>query len=388
MHTEPQPAFAWRRWLLAPLLLSAFAALLLAAYLQYHWPGRWLHSPPPLQWHGAEFRVVDGQGRAAGESLLITGVSPRGSAIAMLPAVSLPAAGYTSLRWEVEGLAPSQPVRLLWRPAERQGGFFVNPPLSREGQTFSLPISQDANWRGDIAGLGVMVGGPINAPVTLKHMTAEPFSPLAGIRQEWFGARPWHQTSINFSGANTPTPWPHPLPIVAGALALALLAYWAWTRFKGRAPDPRLAWALVFFAWLALDLRWQRELWQKLDLDRQHFAGKSWEEKRRAADDGPLFALMQQARAKMQAAPSRVFIFGNDEYARGRASYHLYPFNVLNSRDLFPAGQYKPGDYLVVLGKDEVMYDPATRLLTWEPRQQLKAELLLFEGNNALLRIE
>ena len=153
------------------------------------------------------------------------------------------------------------------------------------------------------------------------------------------------------------------------------------------ASDIRVILALVFLAWLALDMRWQLDLWHKLDLTRQRYAGKSWEEKHLAAEDGHLFDLMQQFRAKLPITQPRVFLFADEEYVRGRSAYHLYPFNVMSGRDLLPARQFKSGDFIIILGKDEVSFDPLHHLLTWKPQQQLAADLLLLATNNVLLRV-
>ncbi len=56
-------------------------------------------------------------------------------------------------------------------------------------------------------------------------------------------------------------------------------------------------------------MRWQLNLWRQLDMTRFQYAGKSWEDKRLAAEDGRLFAFMREAKAKIGDAPAHVFVF-------------------------------------------------------------------------------
>lgn len=232
-----------------------------------------------------------------------------------------------------------------------------------------------------------MVRAPLDAPLVIEAVKLEPYSPLGIVWREWFGAEVWLGTSIHFMGGNEPRQWLAPLPFVAAALGLAMLGYGLLVRRKILVPDIRILWALVFIAWFALDMRWQLDLWHKLGLTQQRYAGKSWEEKHLAAEDGRLFDLMQHIRAKLSSDLSRVFLFADDEYIRGRGAYHLYSFNVLNGRDLISAGQFKSGDFIIIMGKDEVEFDPGQQILKWGTGQQLSAELLLIAENNVLLKV-
>jgi hypothetical protein len=87
---------------------------------------------------------------------------------------------------------------------------------------------------------------------------------------------------------------------------------------------------------------------------------------------------------------SRVFVIGDVAYLRGRAAYHLYPHNVFNEpvrSAVPPSSAMQPGDWIVILQRKGMQYDRPNRRLRWEGGQSLAADLVLFEGGYALLRV-
>lgn len=374
--------------LLAAVLLFVFSfMILLFASLQYYWPGKWWESHEALGWKGEVMSLVKGQGRSVQGGLTIDGLAEPGVALASLSPPAFRAEDYPVVRWFISGAKPGAKVEFMWRTEENPTRVFARQLEWTGNSVAPLHMARDANWRGQVMGLALMVRAPLDAPLVIEAVKVEPFSPLGIVGREWFGTEPWLGTSINFMGGNETRQWLAPLPFVAVALGLALLGYGLLAWRKILVPDNRVVWVLVFLAWFALDTRWQLDLWHKLGLTQQRYAGKSWEEKHLAAEDGGLFDLMQQIKAKLPSTATRIFLFSDDEYLGGRGAYHLYPFNVRNGRDLIPAGQFKAGDFIVILGKDDVGFDPAHHLLTWAPQQQLAADLLLLSANNVLLRV-
>lgn len=367
------------------LFVIGFLILFFSA-LQYNWPGKWGSRAEALGWSGAALTLAKGQGSGAQGRLTIVGLNESGVALASLSPPAFRAEDYDLVRWSVSGARPGAKVEFLWRTAENPSRLFARQ-LEWAGNSLApLHIAGDTHWRGHVTGIALMVRAPLDAPLVIEAVKLEPYSPLGVVWREWFGAEVWLGTSIHFMGGNEPRQWLAPLPFVAAALGLAMLGYGLLVRRKILVPDIRMLWVLVFLAWFALDMRWQLDLWQKLGLTQQRYAGKPWEEKHLVAEDGHLFNLMQQFRAKLPPGQPRVFLFANDEYLRGRGAYHLYPYNVLNGPDMFPAQYFKPGDFIVILGKDEVEFNPAQHLLKWGT-DQLSADLLLFVENNVLLKV-
>ena len=388
-ETFPTPPARYPRekWLAAGLLFVFSFLILFFASLQYYWPGTWWDSHQAQGWNGEALTLVKGQGYGAQGKLTINGLAESGVALVSLPPSSFRAEDYPVVQWSISSAKPGTQVEFMWRTAENSKRGFARQLEWTGNAVVPLHLEGDTNWRGQITGLALMVRAPMDAPLTVDAVKFVPFVPLGIVWREWFGTEQWLGTSIHFMGGNEPRQWLAPLPFVAAALGLALLGYGVLVWRKILVSDIRVIWVLVFFSWLVLDMRWQLDLWNKLGLTQQRYAGKSWQEKHLAAEDGRLFDLMQQVRAKLPSSQPRVFLFADAEYIRGRGAYHLYPFNVLNGRDLLPAGQFKSGDFIIILGKDEVDFDPAQHLLKWGAGQQLSAELLLLVENNVLLRV-
>lgn len=376
-----------RKWPAAALLFVLSFLILFFASLQYFWPGTWWESHDALGWKGGELALMKGQGSSSQGRLTIDGLAESGVAVASLSPPAFRAEDYPVVRWSISGAKPGARLEFVWRTAADPSRAFVRQVEWIGNEVAPLHMAVDTHWRGKVIGLVLMVRAPLDAPLVIEAVNLEPFAPLRTVVREWFGAEQWLGTSINFVGGNSVRQWLAPLPFVAVALGLAILGYGLLVWRKALVHNTPMLWALVFMAWFVLDMRWQLDLWQKLGMTQQRYAGKSWEGKHLAAEDGRLFDLMQQVRAKMQPAQARVFLFADDDYLRGRGAYHLYPFNVFTGADLLYAGQYKSGDFILILGKDEVEYDPAQQLLKWGAGQRLGADLLLLAENNVLLRV-
>jgi hypothetical protein len=260
--------------------------------------------------------------------------------------------------------------------------------------------------------------------------------------KRWFVLDRWQGTSINFMDGDAVEQDIAPVPAIAAIILLALALYWGLAKFvqvtdipkavagitapspqpsgprpEEAVPSPRLrgyrrigalsegrgegekpqalsrisinvavVLGVVFLGWFALDIRWQTNLLRQLDLTRQQFAGKSWEGKHLAAEDGALFDFMQQAKAKLPAASGRILYFSDDNFLRGRGAYHLYPRNVLASNDLPKAAQFRAGDTIVLYAKKSVKYYPARQVLAWDD-QSLPVETLMLAAGNAVFRV-
>lgn len=374
------------QWLAAVLLFAISFLILFFSALQYNWSGQWGSRAEALGWNGEVLKLTKGQGSSAQGRLTIGGLNESGVALASISPPAFRAEDYPVVRWSVSGARPGAKVEFVWRTAANPNKIFSRQLEWMGNAAAPLHMEEDTHWRGQITGLALMVRAPLDAPLIIEAVKLEPFSVLGIVWREWFGAEVWMGSSIHFMGGDEPRQWFAPLPFVAAVLGLAMLGYGLLAWKKILVPDIRVVWVLVFLAWFALDMRWQLDLWQKLGLTQQRYAGKSWEEKHLAAEDGRLFNLMQQVRAKLPPGQPRVFLFANEEYLRGRGAYHLYPFNVINGPDIFPSQYFKSGDFIIILGKDEVEFNPAQHLLKWGA-DKLSADLLLFVENNVLLKV-
>jgi len=418
-------------WLAAPLLFLASAALLSLLYLQYHFSAKWLSGPAPLNWSGAALTLGKGQGYAGKDKLVIEGLEGE-VAVASLSVTDFRAEDFAFVRWEIAGATPGVEMEFLWRTAENR--VFMRPVDLTAGVTTPLQMSDDKGWRGQIVGLALVVKGRLAAPMTIKGvslLSARAALPI--MLERWFVPERWQATSINFVDGDATEQDIAPVTAIAATTLMALLLYWGLGKFaqatairktvttppspppssaqadEGAIPALRLqgegqgegeksqkfspisinaaaVLGVVFLGWFALDIRWQTNLLRQLGLTQQQYAGKTWEEKHLAAEDGALFDFMRQAKAKLSGITGRVLYFSDDDYLRGRGAYHLLPRNVLADNAIPGAAQFKSGDTIVLYAKKNARYDAARQVLTWDD-QALQADALILAGENAVLRV-
>lgn len=377
-------------WLIAPLLLLASGVLLLLAYLQYNWPGNWISSPEPMSWNGEALKLTKGQGFGRDSSLTIESLAEQGVAIASLTPKTFSAKDYPLVSWRIREVQPGTQVFFLWRTTENPNRVFNRALVSSKGGVVPLEMVGDENWQGQVMGLALMVKGQLDAPLTIDGVSLKPVSARAALATtlaRWFATEGWQATSINFLDGDAREQELPLLPAVAILILLALISYLVLAKFKFVQWNAAVFGCIVFLGWFALDARWQWNLFQQLAMTQHQFAGKSWEEKHLAAEDGALFEFMRQVKAKLPAGPTRVLYFSDDAYLRGKGAYYLYPHNVMTSGDAAGATQLKSGDYIVLLGKKGVRYDPATQMLAWDGIQPIRADLLMSAAGDLLLKV-
>jgi hypothetical protein len=233
----------------------------------------------------------------------------------------------------------------------------------------------------------------------VRGVSAKPMTPsqiLADRGSEWFAFEPWNAASINtVTGGTDAQALPLPIVLAAivlvGGLAYAVLA--RWTPSLVGSFRATIVAAGFLAAWLALDARWQWNLLRQAGVTFEQYAGKSWRERHLAAEDGALFAFIEQARNKLPPAAEpapRVFMISDSHYLRARGAYHLYPYNVYfdPAHDSIPsASAMRAGDYLLAYSREGLRYSPALGRLRWDAGESVAAELLLSEGRAALFRI-
>jgi hypothetical protein len=170
-----------------------------------------------------------------------------------------------------------------------------------------------------------------------------------------------------------------------------LLALRRWRPNRLPAMTAAAAWiGILVAAWLVLDARWTLNLLRQVRVTADTYAGKDIAEKHRAAEDGALYAFIEQARAVMPATPARVFVVSDARYFRERAVYHLLPHNAYTDRtagSMPPATALRPGDWLVVYQRRGVQYDPAQHRLRWETGETIPADVMLTTPGSALFVI-
>ena len=303
---------------------------------------------------------------------------------------------YALIAWDAAGVPDDVEATLLWFNDYASSRMFRRTLTVEAGRIAPALVVQDRDWLGRINGLALVLQGSFTEPIVLRGAAAKPMSAgqvLGDRLEEWFAFEPWNGASIN-----TLTGGAHmqdlPLPALLAAIAVvAALAYAGFARWKPHFLGPVLGAGLAglfVIAWLIIDVRWQWNLLRQVRATHAQYAGKSWHDRHLAAEDGPLFAFIEQVRAKLPAPPARVFMVADAHYFRERGAYHLYPYNVYFdpwANSMPPPSAVRPGDYLVVYQSRGVQYDPSRQRLRWDGSAPIDAELLLADTGGALFQI-
>ncbi len=382
--------FSWRcRWTIAPLLLLITASVLIAGYLQFlSWKAP-ATPPDALHWGGAQLNLIEGQGRKGQDKLIINNSSDRGVAIATVSPVTIDATHYPAVILEVPDAQPGTPLLFLWRHADKPSDLFTLEIPWQDRRLLPLRVANDAAWRGKISELGLVLASPITHPITVDRITLVPANLRPGLFDlvaEWITFESWSGGSINFLYGGPPHPT---LPLLPAVVALVLAAfglYLGLAALRLVVFTPPVLIVFVLSGWLVLDTRWQFNLLQQLTITLDDYAGKSWAERRKSAEDGDLFSFAQQIKEQLPATPVRILFFSDLDYLQGRGAYHLYPHNVYKSSALPPPDTFRAGDYVALYQKTAARYDPASQTLQWGD-QSLPVEILLGSKDHTLLRV-
>jgi len=377
-----------QEWLAAPMLLLASALILSIIFLQDKWTGKWMSSAKPLIWNGAELTLIKGRGYSDQDKLVIKKLTKQGIAVASLSPPTFQAEDYSAINLSVSGATPGVKMEFLWRTAENR--VFVRPLIWANQTLQPLEMAVDKNWRGQIIDLAIVVKGTLTEPLLINGVSLGTVSlpvALSNMLKKWFTLDRWQGTSIHFLDGDAIDKNINPLLAIAAIVCLALALNLILAITKIMPLNVAMAWGIIFLGWFILDVRWQANLFQQLELTHQQFAGKTWEEKHLVAEDNALFDFVRNVKAKLPTATGRILYFSDDAYSRGKGAYHFYPQNVLARNHLPPASQIKTGDYIALFAKKGVKYDRSQQLLIWGDGQSLKADLLLFAKGNALFKV-
>ena len=384
-------------WVTALLVLLSSATLLLAGFLGYHLTGGGYSEQTAIV---LRLRLVLGEGQSVGDSLQIRRLDPQGRAFAAGSIMRLPAESFPVLEWRIDGLTPRAEVLFTWTTSADPTQTRSLPIGDVSVGTGKLRLDDDPHWNQTILTVGLMVRGTLLEPLSIHRLALEPdrSSATALLEQlwsEWTAFEGWHPYSINFIiGGARRDRLLSPTLAAAAWVGLSALLYAGLIVIRRRTWDIK-PFILFFFAgWLALDGRWQLDLWRQLEITRETFAGKNWEEKRLAAEDSGLFQFAQTIKEQLTQDPARIFIIthnllGTQYYRRVRMHYFLLPYNVSAQwTEPPPPAQTRAGDYLLFLYPVEgVTYDQASRTLLWGEDSALTVEPILKSRRGVLFQV-
>lgn len=360
--TRFQNRRAWLTGLIAGLTSLGLAAVLL-----------WLALPLVLSERGSDRRHVDpitlsaGDFSAAPAAPWLAAVDERSDALAggrvrMIPRASLglQAENYPQLALSLDSVSTDALVYLFWRTVEAPEAvsFAELEPMGRGMNWFGL--SAEDGWVGAVSEVAVATrGGPGRPAPELSELSFYPSSRSTLIKRawsEWTRFEPWRMSSVNrYPGARGEVfVRPAAAFSVWVALALAILLVGAWRCQVTRQALVCAMLVVLLVPWVGLDRLWQSQLQHQVQATRDRFGGLTQASKHGREMDADLQRYAARIRDKIPAAADqRLFILHESRghnYWRLRLQFHLLPMNIYNfGHRLLPAGEMRPGDYVLVL---------------------------------------
>ena len=384
-----------RVWLVAGVLLILSLILCILGYLAVSVPGNWFSGARTLSWTGGELSVTRGSAQATSDGLLLAAPDAGNTAVISI-GTSFRSSRYPVFVWDVSGVPAGIELGLVWRNEYAPGRTFTRPLTVEAGHVVPIAMGGDPNWIGTISGVALVSLGGFAQPMLVRGASARPMTAAQILKDrlgEWFALEHWTGASINtrIGGGDIQD---LPLPFfVAAVVGLASALYWLLARWRPHsvgAIRASVIATLILAGWFVLDAQWEWNLVRQMRITYEQYAGKSWEERHMAAEDGDLFEFIQHVRAKLPSPPARVFMLADVHYLRDRGAYHLYPYNVyfepLRNTAPTPA-MLHPGDYVVAYQRKGVQFDAARHLLRLDAGQPVAAEVVLVEHGSALFRI-
>jgi hypothetical protein len=376
------------------LLFLVGMAVTLLAYLAGAVPGSWFPSASEHYWTARDLHLARGQATLTdGEWVVQTADA---NALVVLSAdADLRSTDYRALSWIAAGVPANADVRVLWRSDYEPAKLNSTRVVVESGRLRPVVLDGETAWIGHVTGVALALRGPFVQPVHIRGAIAQPMGALEVLRdraREWFAFETWTGTSINtiVGGADVqdlPLTW-----VVAIAMALALGLFFAlrWRAHpNGREITAAVA-LLTLCGWLVLDGRWAVALARQSIETGRTYGGLDSDQRHRAAEDAQLYDLVQRAKAMMPPPPQRVIVAAEAHYFRGRAAYHLLPYNVyFNPRaDTLPAAsQMHAGDWLFVYQRPGIQFDRGNNMLRWDGGQTHAAELVMVMKGAALFKL-
>ena len=366
---------------IAVAIATSWCVLLLwAAVVDWHAP-----VSPVLERHfaGSEFRAIFGSAHARDGRLHVESAGEDFSSLQSTTLADLEADQFPILSYRFEKFPRTLELSLVFRTTE-------NPD---DVQTISLPwpgsgvstfdLGHVAGWKGTIIELGfAQFATAQNVPpasgfkpfdLVGAQLSSDSWrGAVAALATDWFGAWPWSQRSVHALGREGDTPRDHSA-VLTSALAAAIAIGWCMflPSLRGRRLLPCVL-VCVALAWLALDLRWQSGLVQRLLATRTLYAGLAWPQRARIVGDADIEQAADEIRGLIRGEPAqtRILVESGSGYQTLRLIWHLLPLNVAPLTAALPLHAAIPDGALIVFyDSDAWKAKPSVRkLLASSPR--------------------
>ncbi len=356
------------------VLASWIALLLWAAQVDWRSP---LSATTQRTFHGAEFHAVFGSATEQGSQLHVGAADKEFSALQSVKPQGVEAADFSTLRYRFKNFPRTLELSLVFRTEQEPNDVHsVALPWPGAGVS-SVDVSRIPGWHGTIVELGFAEFATAqNVPPALGF---RPFDvvgvtlssrswhgELATLMTNWFSAWPWSQRSVHSLGREGEGPRSRS-PVLIAALAVVVAIGWAIVLLGLRTRRLMVvAITATALAWLALDLRWQVSLVQRLLATRTLYAGTTWAQRARTVGDSDILQAADAVKSRFPGdnAPTRILVDSSSRFQSLRLIWHLLPMNAGELAQAVPLGIALPNDCLIVfLDSTAWRSDPALRAL-------------------------
>lgn len=382
-------------WMLPPLLLLLGMTFVMSFYLFMTVSNG--KAVSQQRWAGKAMILLQGDGVVDSSGLTITKLSKNDVGLGAFLGASMRADDYPVISWKIDNLPRGSELFMVWRTSGQM--WKMRPIDSAAGNVVTLNMRNDAEWHGNITDIGLLLRGGYVSPWKIYEVILHPVSVstgLIGMASDWFGFRSWTGGSIHFLYVDAPDARLSLLLFVGASLVLIVTVVLILAFFRLLPSASVVIGALVVMSWLIVDARWQFNLFRQHGVTGRQYAGKTWEEKHLAAEDGKLFHFIQEVKAHLPPPPVRVLFSAGEAYLNGRGNYHLYPHNVFRIVNYdgnygavawVPApGLFRKGDYIVLYEQTGIRFDALKGVFFWSGGER-QAELVFSNGGNMLLRV-
>lgn len=324
---------------------------------------------------GSRFHAVFGQAAPDGQRLRVKAVAADLSTVQATALPELNADDFPLLRYRFAGFPRTLELSLVFRSVERPDDVqTIALPWPGAG-TSAFDLSGVRAWRGRITEIGfAQFATAQNVPPELGFqpfdlVSAKLSSPswrgsLAALATNWLGAWPWSQRSVHALGREGQARQMQSA-VLCMALATAIAVGWGVLLLSLRG---RRLLTIVFVcgavAWLALDLRWQSGLVQRLLTTRTVYTDVDVSRRTQLVADTDLQRAAEDVRTLIGDEPlqTRILVHSDGAYQWLRLMWHLLPLNVGALSLATPiAGAIPDGSVLVFYESDAWHQNPVWR---------------------------
>lgn len=285
------------------------------------------------------------------------------------------AAEYPFIKVRANSKRPDLDRYLIWRSSTEPNSL-AHIRLRNSGEITTLLMADHKAWRGEITDIGIdTYADKSQELLDIYDVTALPYSSkalISAVLTDWNAFEAWNQSSINHLPGVKQSELLSLILVLASWAFLAAILITLFSRITAT-PHPAVYLIILSVPWLALDLTWQGNLTEQLEVTSNQFKGKTQHEKQLVDMDGDLYKYIDRLKKTvLPRTPSRVYLLHQSSlkeghnYFRLRAQYHLLPHNVFNYGRT-PHKKYSlPGDFILALGElGHLKFLPDNHVLVW-----------------------